>query len=389
MLSETGFSRRTFDDILNDKIERAKEMFGEDIDTSELTPLGKFFRINAYDQSLVEELAELIYYAIFPNTASGVSLDRLCVFVGIRRNSATKSQYKVSVTGTAGGTVPQGFLVGTETEINFENLQDTVIDDNGKATITVECVESGIIGNVPYSSITEIVNPSADVESIVGIEVIEKGEETESDYELRNRFNEAKEGLGSCTEISIKSALLRIPSVTSASVVVNETNETVDGRPPHSFECFVSGGTEYLTEIANTIFEKKPIGIKTYGTIAQQITDSGGHTHTINFSQTTDITVYVRVAINTDTTFETSGKTQIKENLTAYIDSIGVGNTLYLSSLYGKIHGVTGVKEVALLELSTDGESWQTTNIQAELYENCVCYQVSVKKDSGDYEVIE
>ena len=179
MLSETGFSRRTFDDILNDKIERAKEMFGEDIDTSELTPLGKFFRINAYDQSLVEELAELIYYAIFPNTASGVSLDRLCVFVGIRRNSATKSQYKVSVTGTAGGTVPQGFLVGTETEINFENLQDTVIDDNGKATITVECVESGIIGNVPYSSITEIVNPSADVESIVGIEVIEKGEETE------------------------------------------------------------------------------------------------------------------------------------------------------------------------------------------------------------------
>lgn len=43
-LTDNGFVRRTYDDILNAKIQRAKELFGEDIDTSDLTPLGKIGR---------------------------------------------------------------------------------------------------------------------------------------------------------------------------------------------------------------------------------------------------------------------------------------------------------------------------------------------------------
>ena len=66
MLTETGYTRRTYDEIIDDKIERAQELFGEDIETDETTPLGKFIRINAYDQALAEEEAEAIYYARFP-----------------------------------------------------------------------------------------------------------------------------------------------------------------------------------------------------------------------------------------------------------------------------------------------------------------------------------
>ena len=79
-----GYVRRSYDDILSDKIQRAKELFGEDIDTSDLTPLGKFIRINAYDQALAEEEIEAVYYARFPDTASGQNLDRLLVFGGTR-----------------------------------------------------------------------------------------------------------------------------------------------------------------------------------------------------------------------------------------------------------------------------------------------------------------
>ena len=39
-LTELGFERPTYDDLLEAQIARAKELFGEDIDTNETTPLG-------------------------------------------------------------------------------------------------------------------------------------------------------------------------------------------------------------------------------------------------------------------------------------------------------------------------------------------------------------
>ena len=60
----------------------------------------------------------------FPNTASGVSLDRLCTFVGISRNPATSAIYNVKINGTDGYIVPVGFLVGTASGINFYNTAD-------------------------------------------------------------------------------------------------------------------------------------------------------------------------------------------------------------------------------------------------------------------------
>lgn len=86
MLTEQGYHRPTYDEILESKEQLARTLFGEDIETSEQTPLGKFIRIGAYDLSKAYEDIENVYYARFPNTASGISLDRLCVFVGISRN---------------------------------------------------------------------------------------------------------------------------------------------------------------------------------------------------------------------------------------------------------------------------------------------------------------
>ena len=375
-----GFERRTFDEILTNKIAKAKELFGEDIDTSELTPLGKFIRLNAYDQALTEEEAELIYYSIFPNTATGISLDRLCVFAGIKRNSAVSAQFAVNIIGTAGAIVPQGFLVGTENEITYENKVNTEINEDGTAELIVECVESGEIGNVTPSEITKIINPAADVESIVGATLLVKGQEVESDYELRQRFNEAKEGLGSCNEVAIKAALLRVETVTHAVVIEDEENGC--------FECYVNGGENYHTEIAEAIFDKKPIGIKTTGKVSQEITDSSGVTHTINFSHTSSKNVYVRVAITTNTNFESAGKETIKDNLEAHIDNVSIGKSVVLSSLYGQIHSVTGVTEVTELLLSTDGISWSANNIEVGKYENVLCYQVEINQDGSGYEVI-
>ncbi len=389
-LSTTGFARRTYDEILSDKIKKAKELFGEDIETSELTPLGKYIRINAYDQALTEEEAELIYFSIFPNTAFGTSLDRLCEFVGIKRNAATNSIYKVTFTGEVGATIPSGFSVGTESEVTFLTQEDVVIGENGTVDTTVICEYSGEIGNVAVKEIDRITNPSADVESVEGKELVAKGNETESDFELRNRFNVAKEGLGSCNASAIKAALLRVPSVKNAGVIVNETDETdTAGRPPRSFECFVDGGENYHEEIAETILDKKPIGIKTFGNISHDIVDDGGYTHTLNFSHAESAPVYLRVAVKTSAEFEgENGKQKIKSNLETYIDNVGIGKPVVYSALYGKIHSVAGVQEVTELQMCTDGSSWSTNNIEVLAYQVCVCTQVEIKLNNGEYEVV-
>lgn len=390
-LTETGFKRRTFAEILADKEAKARELFGEDIDTSDKTPLGKYLRINAYDQALTEEEAELIYYSISPNSASGTSLDRLCVFVAMSRNPAIKSQYKIKITGTSAKTVPAGFLVGTDSEINFSTLEDVTIGEDGTVEAIVECVEAGDIGNVQPAEIITIVNPSSDVESVVGIERTIIGEEVESDYELRQRFSGVLAGAGACNEASIRAAVMRVPTVKHAEVIANETMEIdEEGRPPKSFEVYISGGDNYHKEIAEAIFEKKPIGVKTYGAISQDIVDKGGFVRTINFSHTTTRGVYVRAAIITTPEFEgTTGKNEIKTNLENHINGLGVNKDVILSSLYGKIHSVIGVHEVTELQLSTDGATWSESNIDIQRYENSFCELVYLKvDDESEYEVI-
>lgn len=379
-LTEKGYVRKTYSEILDGKIAKAKELFGEDIETDETTALGKFIRINAYDQAEAEETAEAIYYARFPNTANGTSLDRLCVFVGITRNPATAATFTVDVTGTAGATVPFGFLVGTESGITYYNTMETIIEENGKCEITVECTDTGEIGNVHYSEITQIVNPDAEITTVFGKSVVTLGTEIESDYALRKRFEQAREGSGSCNESSIRAALLRVPTVTSAGVIVNETDQTDEsGRPPHSFECYVSGGENHHEEIAKMIYDKKPLGIKTYGSVTEIITDDGGYTHEIKFSHTAYIDIQVKVSVKTNSTFEgETGIEDIKNNITTFINNLGVGVPVVLSSLYGKIHAVTGVSEVTELQLSKDGVTYSTNNISVDEWEIARCIGVSV-----------
>ena len=389
-LTDKGFERRTYDEILSAKIEKARELFGDDIDTSELTPLGKFIRINAYDQALTEEEAEDIYYSMFPTTSTGQSLDRLCWQVGISRNAATAAEYAVRVEGEVGTVVPVGFLVATESEMTFYSTSEQVIGEDGTAVISVSCTQTGQIGNIYPSDINKIVNPVADIKSVIGIERTEDG--VESDFALRKRHEQARDGLGSCNVTAIKSALMRVPTVESVGILENDTDEIdSEGRPPRSFECYIAGGDDYGLQIAETIFEKKPIGILTVGDITVTVTDDGGFEHDISFSHTEDVKIYVRISIETNVEFEgDNAKQEIKENIREHINSLGIGNPAIFSALFGHIHAVKGVTDVTEIKLSENETTWLSKNIYVSAYQNCVFGGLRIKmNDNDEYEVIQ
>lgn len=386
-LTTSGFQRRTYDEILSAKIQKTKELFGEDIDTSDETVLGKILRISAYDLNIAEEEAENIYYSFSPTTATGQSLDRACWRVGITRNPAMAAEYTVNVVGEEGTEIPVGFLVGTEAGITYYNTTAMTIGSEGTAEITVSCTEAGEIGNVSADDITKIINPVANITSVQGVQQTEDGEEVESDYALRLRYSAAREGLGSCSEAAIRAALMRIATVDSVSIATNYTDEIDEsGRPARSFECYIAGGEDYEDEIAATIFEKKPIGIKTYGSITKTVTDDGGYTHDVSFSHTSEVVIYVRITINTSSEFGDTSAQEIKNNLREQINNLAVGKSVIMSTLYAPIHAASGVSEVIELKLSDDETTWMSRNINIDTYQKAIYGGLYIRlNDETDY----
>lgn len=371
-LTELGFNRPLYNEILDNQIARAKTLFGNDIDTSDLSALGKFIRLSVADIDALYQDLEGVYYARFPNTASGESLDRLLPYAGITRNPATPARYRVRITGTLDAEIEAGFEVSTENlsavfhVLDNYTLSETVQDDeeSGYADCLVECNEFGTAGNVSPSSIDTVVNPSAYVYSVLGLAQVSCGENRESDAAVRVRFKEAISGAASGTKEAIKGAVMRIHNVDGCNIVENATAETVSGIPPYSFKCFVSSDEQPATDnaVAKAIFDKKPLGIKSVGSVSVTVTDGGGVTHTISFERTTKKQIYVKITLVKNSFFEEDGVDQIKRNIVNYLSTFTNGTDVYLSALYSFIN-ITGVVNVSSLQLSTDGTNYSAADI--------------------------
>lgn len=374
-LSELGFKRITYDEFVERLSQRSKEQLGEDIDVSETSVYGKFIRIIAYDLAAEYETLENVYYARFPNTASGVSLDRLCVFAGITRNPATYARHNIKVTGTADTTVLMGgLIVGNEDNITFYNENDFTIGSDGTANIIVAAVDSGTGGNV--DNIDTIVNPVTGIASIEYVGLEEAGEDIESDYDLRKRFSVAVSGAGACNEDAIRGYIARISGIESVVIVTNDTNEAdSDGRPAHSFEVYIYGGEGQEQEVADAIFLKKPLGVKAITTetgsnaITKTVTDKGGFSHSISFSRVTEVAIDINVSIKTNSAYMTSGAAAIKNNLVEYVSGIGVGGSVVTSAMYSHVFEVTGVTEVVSITQAKSGQTASTATINCDMNE--------------------
>lgn len=375
MLNEQGFSRPSYDDLVAEMSEQSRKDLGEDIDVSETSVYGKFIRIIAKALANGHETLENTYYSRFPNTASGVSLDRLAVFAGITRNPATYARHKITVTGTADTAIGMGgLLVGDKDNTTFYNENDFTIGADGTASVIVAATEAGTNGNV--DNIDVIVNPVTGVTSISYVGLEEAGEDTESDQDLRKRFSLAIAGAGSCTVDSIRGNVARLSDVESVSIVVNDNSETdTEGRPANSFELYVYGGEGLEQEIAEAIFEKKPIGIKAVTTadeehaVTKSVKDLGGFSHEVSFSKVTEVLLDISITIKTSTAYTESGATAIKNNIVEYVDSLGVGSSVVTSKMYATIFSVAGVTEVVSVTQARTGEAQSTETLNFDFSE--------------------
>lgn len=205
----------------------------------------------------------------------------------------------------------------------------------------------------PASSLTVIVTPVSGWNRVNNPTAGFTGRLAETDSAFRIRRLANLGGIGAATEDSIRSAILtNVSGVNGCSIYSNRTATTdIDGRPPHSFEVVVSGGTN--ARIAEVIWEKMPAGILSFGSISETITDSQGFSQIISFNRPT--TIYIHCAIlrslYSEEIYPVDGDTLIKQAIVDWsldTNNIDVGKDVIIQRLMIPIYTVPGISSVSI-----------------------------------------
>lgn len=368
-LTENGFLRPSYNDLLDSFEVKAKELFGSDVNLSVRSPLGIFLRIFAWFAGLIWQVAEDVYNSGFIDTATGVSLARLGSFIGIRLLAAQKATGYLTITGDPGATIYAGFIVQARNNQRFVTLEDVTLGDTGTASVPIQAYEAGPEGNVSAGTIDTVITSVAAAVSVTNPEATSGGRSRETYQEFRERYYNSVDKAGGCNTDAIRAQLLETPGVVAAVVWENDTDETDDdGLPPHSIEAIIYGGTD--ADVAAAIHARKSAGIQTYGTSSAQLLDASGRLRTIFFSRPAAVSIYIRISdLVTDDSY--LGDTSLQDALIAYIGAEGenlaasglaIGESVYYNRLMCPVNDTQGVVDYTL-EVSTDGSTWKKSNV--------------------------
>ena len=122
-------------------------------------------------------------------------------------------------------------------------------------------------------------------------------EAEETDASVRNRMNAAIAARGIFTFDALEAALREISGVSHFLIRANDEDTTVDSIPPHTLAVLVQGGN--ANKIAEAIWNKKPPGIGTDGSLSRTVTDEKGQEHTVKFSRPGLLSIHYQITIKT------------------------------------------------------------------------------------------
>jgi len=147
-ITDNGFTRKLLSDIKTDVENRLIAVFGP-INSEPDSVFGQIIGVLSEAISEVWEAVEDSYYAMYPSSAEGFSLDGVVDLVGIRRLEATKSTVTAIIEGTEGTVVPAGtqFRQQTTNELFESDVAVTItkgvmgsVQPLGKAVVSVNTI---------------------------------------------------------------------------------------------------------------------------------------------------------------------------------------------------------------------------------------------------------
>ena len=314
-------------------------------------------------------------------------------------DSVVRSGTTVTVTISGGHSFPEDsyvFLEGAEQpEYNilaqvknasgttFEFEIDTEPTSPAIGTVTVNPATNFTAKSSLYDSI-EALSGTLTVleETVTGLTRVEnlndavEGSKVETDIEAKVSYLGKLAALGGGTIKSIEAKLETVPTVKSAKVFENITDEIDEyGRRPHSVEAFVLGqkGEEEKQEIFKVMLDAPATGITQEGTEKGVVQDSKGIDVDVAFSYLTKVDIEVNLVITTNKNENNGpvfpeepkepigGKQQIIDNLTSFRFIAGHDVTRQLLTV--PVTDVPGIKTLDLTFRIKDVGSFGTNKI--------------------------
>ena len=382
-LTPLGFDRKTYTEILADKEQLARNLFGENINLGDNSPMGKFIRIITFEESKIWETAENVYNSAFVNTAEGVNLNHVCKYIGISRQPATRATGEVTFEGDDDTVIPVGFLVETAGEIQFRVTEDGVVA-GGEVTVPVQAVLTGVAGNVSAGTVTLITNPTVVLTSVTNAAPMTGGQNMETDTALRARYQMSVARPGSSTSESIEATLLDIEGVMDAICRVNETMAPVGDIPPKSIAPIVYGGISQ--DIAEAIFATKAAGIQSAAAppppdpLGEEvtITDSRGVDHVIGFARPEEVDIYVDAELAVDDNYPVDGDALVAAAIDNYINDLGLGDDVIYTRIIAVMQTVPGIVDITTLYVGVAPDPDGTINIAIDDLQVAIPFDVQV-----------
>lgn len=175
-------------------------------------------------------------------------------------------------------------------------LTDNLTTESVTAIISFASEEPGEV-SLPNGAITKIVTAPTGFLSCTNLCGYVAGRLLETDVELRQSYVDKIFSRSSRMTDSIRSAILaNCAGVTAAQVYENRTNETdSEGRPPHSVEAVVDGGSN--SDIAEQILATVSAGITTYGSVSVDVPGEDDDMIEVCFNRPTYIYCWFKVTL--------------------------------------------------------------------------------------------
>lgn len=190
-------------------------------------------------------------------------------------------------------------LVIEAADVESENsmlLTDNLTTESVTAIISFASEEPGEV-SLQNGAITKIVTAPTGFLSCTNLCGYVAGRLLETDVELRQSYVDKIFSRSSRMTDSIRSAILaNCAGVTAAQVYENRTNETdSEGRPPHSVEAVVDGGSN--SDIAEQILATVSAGITTYGSVSVDVPGEDDDMIEVCFNRPTYIYCWFKVTL--------------------------------------------------------------------------------------------
>jgi uncharacterized phage protein gp47/JayE len=353
-----------FEDQLEEMETDLKNLFGDDLDLRDETFLKQLAVVLSVKYAELWDIQEANYNNFAITQATNITLDYAVKFQGLRRKQATKSTGVVTFTGDENVNIPLGFIV-LAGDVEFQTTESGIIS-GGSVDLDCEALVAGVDGNVGAGTIDETEQPLAGLTSVTNSSEFTGGLEIETDDSLRTRFISSLARGGGSTSNAIRAAILTLESVLDVKLDVNEEDTIVGGVDPHSFIAYVKGGSDL--DIQTAIYEVKTTGIQAQGTLTNTFADDSGNSIVIGFERPPETDIWINATVTPGTNYPVDGDTQVNDLIVEFVNGLDIGEDLILFSLLTYIaNNVEGIDNL-VLESSTDGVTFNSSDITISEY---------------------